>query len=197
MKAAFLKGASLAGFAEVLFYPFLVWMPIYLTHFLQVPPEIAHSTNTVTLIVMAGLQFSMGYISKRIGYKPLLILSILIFLVFIYPLFQLLLHYPNMWLMILSFQLFAALIISVLGGVMMEVLGDLFPDRIRGRGMNITHAVPNVLFGATAPMICTYMIKQGFNTFPIFYAIFFGILALIATFSLKTQHNLKSTSKLI
>jgi hypothetical protein len=53
------------------------------------------------------------------------------------------------------------------------------------RGMNITHALPNVLIGASAPAVCNYMISQGFSMFPIFYAMFFGCIACIAAMQLK------------
>jgi len=188
-----LLGAAMVAFTEISLYPFLVWMPTYLSHFLGVPKNISQLTNTIALIILPIMHLVAGYVSSRFGYRKLILGNILFFLCLAYPLFKLLVITQGSIAMILSLQIFAAIIAGNMGGVLMELLGDLFPTQLRGRGMNLAHAVPNVLVGGTAPMVCNYMVNKGFMMFPIFYAMGFATLALIAALRLR-QYSINAAT---
>ncbi len=90
-----------------------------------------------------------------------------------------------------------AWMLSGLNGVMMEVLGDAFPNKMRCSGMSLGYTLPATLFGGTAPLICCTWLtdKTGLLLFPAFYMIAFGLLALPAALRLKSNPLIPSVKR--
>ncbi len=87
---------------------------------------------------------------------------------------------------ILAVQLLLTVLLASVGGSFTEALAVQFPSFVRCRGMNLAYTFPVVLWGGTAPLICTWVIKEtGWLMFPAFYILLFGLLALPAALRLK------------
>lgn len=180
-----IKSISLISFGTVCFYSLLIWMPSYLHYFLDIPSNIAQFTNTFVLCASLPLYLLMGYCAKRWGYYKLNILSILLTLLFIIPLFMGLQSQIS-WKGLLILQLILTSIFITINSVTIETLAKLFPPENRSIGMSLAWSLPPAFIGSTTPLACSYMIhKTGVLLFPAFYIMFFGLFALPVALSLK------------
>src|SRR5690606_20741132 len=93
------------------------------------------------LVQMAGaalmvvLMPFMGALSDRIGRRPLLITSLLGYLVILYPLYAWLVAEPSIG-KLLTVQLIISLFVSAFFGVFSTVMAELFPANVRSAGMS-------------------------------------------------------------
>lgn len=188
-RVALLKGLSLCAFSSVVgVYTLSMWMPFYLTHFLNYPPAIAHSFNTSLLLFSILFAQVAAWSAHYLGFHRIIQISILLSLILVYPLFRGL--QGASWMTTYLILLTLKLLLSAIGGVIIEALGSLF-THARSTGMSIAFTFPTAIFGGITPLICTYLTnKLGLLTFPAFYVMLFGLLALPAALSLKIDKSL-------
>src|SRR5260364_13932 len=86
-KGQLFQAVALVAFSTVCFYILGVWMPAYLTYFLNYLQKIASLTNTLTLCALPLFCVASGYLADLIGYRRLMVVSVLAMLAAIYPLF--------------------------------------------------------------------------------------------------------------
>lgn len=181
----------IASFMNILSYVFTIWMPTYLVHFLHMPSKIAQLYNTITMLACAVFTFMAGYLSYRFGYKRLIITHILTCVMIIYPLFQGL--QGASYTILLVTHLIFAWLPSGMWGTIIALLGDTFPQQVRALGMSLGFIVPLTLFGGITPVLLTYFTKKtALMSFPAFYIIFFGLLALLSALQLKEPVDTRS-----
>lgn len=174
------------SFFGVTGYILILWIPSYLMHFSHYPAYLAQSINVLFLVALAFFTLAAGYIAHFVGYQRLIQTSLIALLLLIYPLFKGLQEAP--YGLVLAILLILALLHGSINGVIMQALASQFPTFVRCRGMNLAYTLPMVIFGGTAPLICTWMInKTGLLLFPAFYILFFGLLALPAAWRLKAD----------
>ncbi len=167
------------GFA-VSVYLIFIYLTSYLHSFLGVPMHLALSANTIAMVVlMCAIPF-MGKLSDRVGRKPMLLAALMGFTLLTFPLFGLL--FKSTFSAILSSLLVFALMESVLQGVVPAAMAEMFPARIRYTGLSVSYNIAMALFGGTAPMVATWLIKitGGNHWMPSFYLAASAFIALIA-----------------
>src|SRR5699024_2828499 len=71
----------------VSYYTFLAYLPTYLTKQLGISETKALVATTLELVLVAVLTPFMGLLSDRVGRKPLLMASCILFAILPYPLF--------------------------------------------------------------------------------------------------------------
>ncbi len=183
LKTDFFKGFVLVSFFCVTGYILLVWMPSYLTHFLNYPPHLVRINNIFFLISLAGFTLLSGYSARFVGVQRLIKLGVIAIIIFIYPLFIGLREASFVSLFIISMLL--ALLHGSIQGVIMQALAMQFPYSKRCRAVSLVYTLPMVLLGGTAPLVNTWVIKEtGLFMFPAFCIVFFGLLALPAVWKL-------------
>jgi MHS family proline/betaine transporter-like MFS transporter len=99
-----------------------------------------------------------GALSDRIGRKPVLLGSMCLYLVMLYPCFSWILANPsqnNLVLMLLALNFARA----GYGGVMSSVLAEQFPTTVRSTGMAVSYNVAVMVFGGTAQVFLTWLIQ--------------------------------------
>lgn len=162
---------------------FASWFPIYLKEILGYPANIADTTHVLTLIARVVLCLGVGYLSRILGTKPLMMGSLVATFCFVVPLFVLLDR--QSFAAALAMQLLFALCLSGIDGTFLEILGSLFPRAMRCRGMSWSYTALSTLLGSTTPFLCFYtMNTTGFVMFPAFYLAFWGITALLILYAL-------------
>ncbi len=162
----------------------VVWMPSYLIHFLDYPPSLARLVHTLMLIALIPFGLAAGVIAHFWGYQRLIKLGVVATIILTYLLW-IGLQSATFGMALMALLVLAAVLSSV-NGIIMETLARQFSHFVRCRGMNIAYTFPVVLLGSTTPLICTWIIqKTGLLTFPAFYIMFFGTLALPAAWRLK------------
>jgi MFS transporter, MHS family, proline/betaine transporter len=177
--------------AAVNFYLIFVYMTTYLSTETHVLLSSALDINTISMFVMMILVPFMGHISDKVGRKPLLIIGCLIIIIFSYPLFIVLSKGHIIY--DLGAQLVFALAFATLIGGFGAMMVELFPTRIRMSAMSIGYNFGFALFGGTAPLVATFLIKITNNKLaPGYYLILAGLISLIVFIRIRESYRDKS-----
>jgi MHS family proline/betaine transporter-like MFS transporter len=179
-------GATWAGAAT--FYIIFVYMPIYLSIENNMPISTALKINTITMIILMVVSPFMGALSDWVGRKPVLTSGCLGIAVLAYPLFSLL-SAGNM-LYALGAQAIFAVGLAMLFAPLGATLVELFPTRVRLSAMSLGYNLGFSIFGGTAPLVATYLIKEtGSSVAPGIYLIFSALVSLIVFLKIRETYR--------
>lgn len=182
-----LTGMGLVVTCTVSIYITFTYLVTFSTVTLKLP---LHDTF---LVQMAGAAFMvvlmpfMGALSDRIGRRPLLITSLLGYLVILYPLYAWLVAEPSIG-KLLTVQLIISLFVSAFFGVFSTVMAELFPANVRSAGMSMAYNIAVMVFGGFAQFIVTWLIRTtGSAMSPAYYVMFGVALGVVSAFLIKER----------
>jgi MHS family proline/betaine transporter-like MFS transporter len=180
----FLKTFSLSTFQAVGFYTIFVYIANHLSVFVKMPKSTALTINTISMIVLAVLIPFFGWLSDKIGRKPIILFSTGFTIIASYPLFKFISSGSAENALI--GQVIFAVVVAGFMSILPTTLVEIFPTQIRNSGYSIGYNLPFAIFGGTAPLIATYLVKITGNTgSPAFYLIAAAIVAFTAGLTLK------------
>lgn len=179
-----LQIAGLVIIHNVGFYTVFTYLPVYFTEELGFSTTAAFASTTLAGLAALALIPPLGALSDRVGRKPLLISSCVLFAVLTYPLF-LLMNTGNL----------AAAIVAHVGLAAFESLfvccslaagAELFATRVRYGGFSIGYNFSVAIFGGTAPYIATYLVSSTGNPLsPAYYVIAAAVLTLVTILTMR------------
>lgn len=179
-----IKATLLPLLPAVGFYIVSVYMPAYLNTFLHVPLQTGLEINTVTMIVILMVMPLLGYLSDRIGRKPLFFIAGAGLLLFSYPLFLLIGH--GSWAAIFIGQLLLFICVVCADANVPAMLAEMVPTNVRYTSMSIAYSIAMGVFGGTAPLLVTLLIHHTNNILsPSFYLMLCGAITLLLLLSLQ------------
>lgn len=183
-----IRALVLVAFMEVCIYTVFVWLPSYLQTYLGVPGFDARSTNVIALLIFCGSMLLAGYAARRIHASHLVLIGVGSLVCSSYPLFTL--FQRGDWFSLLFAQTVFAVELGCVVGVIFIVLADLFKDNWRSFGMATTYSTSTAIFGGTAPIVATYLIKTShLVTAPALYIIVFGVVALPVAYGISMRRR--------
>ena len=141
------------------------------------------------LILLVLFTPAAGYLSDRIGRRPLLWISNGLFLVLSYPLFKYLTETNSQYALTIVQSVFCASLSGTFG-VLSTVLAEQFPANVRSTGMALPYNLAVMIFGGFAPMIVTWLIGT-MNTpiAPAYYLIFGAALGISSSYFLHEAYK--------
>jgi MFS transporter, MHS family, proline/betaine transporter len=194
MIAPLVQAICLCCFLNVMQPILTIWMPFYLSHFLNIPAAKANLINMVGLCAMIPFCLVAGSLSQYVGVKKLFTGSILATFILIVPLFYALRIYTYSSVL-LGLQLIFAALMGIPQGICIEIFNNLFKPENRSLGVSLACILPAALIGGTVPLVCTYVIhKTGWLMFPAFYIILSGLIALPAALRLREKLELHTSA---
>jgi MHS family proline/betaine transporter-like MFS transporter len=175
-RLAVLRGFALIAAGSLAFNTFFIFMPNHLAATRNLDLVATLSITAATLAVTAGAALALGRLSDAVGRRPVAIWSALGLAVLAAPMAVLA---STSQLGLLLSQLIMG---AVLAGVLLvAMVGELFPARLRSTGMSITAGLATALVGGTAPAIDQILVSRlAVDAAPGVYVSLVGCLALVA-----------------
>jgi MHS family proline/betaine transporter-like MFS transporter len=175
---AMLNIVGLNMVAAISFYMLYVYLVQYVHDVAHISTARALDINTLNMGILLLVMPAAGYISDRIGRKPLVYASMGLLIASSWPLF-LLLHSPSELHVFLA-QFGFTVIIGLYLGVVPALMVEQVPASVRCTAVATTYNLTIALFGGTAPMLCVYLIdKSGNDIVPAIYLIGAATIALL------------------
>jgi len=176
-KNVLLQIIALYSFIQSSFYLFFVWMPSYLNVFLSFDKNLSFLSNTIGILSLVIFTLIVGYFAENIRHKKIVLLSILSIVIMSYPLFLLL--QTRTFVAILTVQIFFAICLSLVDGVIINILNRGFDVSSRCRGVSLGFTLPSAILGGALPTLSSYLIyKTNFNLIPVLFIIFISLVVL-------------------
>ena len=173
-------------------YLIFIFMPSYVANILGLPLDKITFISTLSFLCVIFLVPIGGYISDRIGRKACLKWSAIGYAILSYPLFWLI-SQGVMDYFIVAQSIFVILAAGFQGTLTATVL-ELLPTNVRYSVAAVGYNVSYSIFGGTAPLIATYMVKvSGSAAAPGLYLVFGALLAFIAATKIRITAQLKLT----
>lgn len=171
--------------ATIYFYVVLIYMPTYGKSELGLSLYQSFVAQSFGLSLLVFLTPAVGYISDKIGRRPMLWCSNTFFLVTAYPLFLYLTETRTQGTFMIVQMTFCAMLSGVFG-VFSTILAEQFPTNVRSTGLALPYNLAVMIFGGFAPMIVTWLIAfLNSPVAPAYYLIFGSIVGLLSSFLLK------------
>ncbi len=184
MPVRVLQLAGIVLLFGVSIYTLFVWMPTYLMHFVVPPVPHALLINTLCMVLLIATMPIAGLLADRFGYKRILGAGALVTGVLVYPLFRWI-DSGTMVATAVALAIFA-LINGLLQGAMPVAMAELFPARLRYSAMAIGYNFALAIFGGTAPLVATWLIKTTGNlAAPAWYLVAIAAITFVVTLTMR------------
>ncbi|MEU8222222.1 MFS transporter [Kribbella sp. NPDC048915] len=175
-----LMGWSAAG------YTFLVVMPSYLQATLNATFQQA---LVATVLANAGFAVSIipaGWLSDRIGRRPVMVTGAALVVVLAFPLLNLLQDKESGTAAKGAAVFVAGLVVGLMAGPGPAMLAEMFPTRARYTGLGLAYSLSNAVFSGSAGLIITELIKRTNNVdIPAWYVVVTCAVSVIALLTLR------------
>ncbi|MBX3255277.1 MAG: MFS transporter [Chitinophagaceae bacterium] len=159
-------GLTLGG--TIAFYTYSVYMQKFLVNTVKLSIDQSTLISFFSLLFFALLQPAFGFLSDKIGRKPLLIGFGILGSLCTVPLLTAISTETSMggaFFLIMC----GLLIVSGYTSINAVVKAELFPAEIRALGVGLPYALTTAIFGGTAEVIALYFKQQGHETWFYWY----------------------------
>jgi MHS family proline/betaine transporter-like MFS transporter len=169
----------------------VLYMPTYAVRQLGIPQSAAFTATLLTGVVQFICAPIVGHWSDRHGRTGVMLLSALLFLVLIYPMFAIVAAHPTFGTMI-GVQIVIGVLLSGYFGALPALLTEIFPVQNRTTGMSLAYNIAVTIFGGFAPFIITGLIDAtGSKLAPSFYLIFASLISIAAIFGVRKRLGMR------
>jgi len=153
----------LSGGGAVMFFCSQVYLPIFLKTTVKLSAELVDRLSVFSTIFLVGTIIFAGWLSDRIGRKPVVTIGLILGAGLILPAFWLMqkigLHAPitGMEILYISSIMFGlSFILGLLGGPQTAMLAELFPAKSRNSAATFPHNLAAGWIGGMLPFIVTW-----------------------------------------
>lgn len=161
------------------FYIFSNFVIIYAVQKLDVGRDFI--LNAITIAIAADLLSIpfFGYLSDRIGRKPVYLFGAIATALFAFPFFWML-NTGDGKIILLALLIALAIVHAAMYAPQAALMAELFPTRIRYSGISLASQIASVLAGALSPMIATWLLaRYGFGAIAS-YMVGMAVITIVA-----------------
>jgi MFS family permease len=180
-------GMMLAIMTTVTFYLITAYMPTYGNSVLRLT-----STESMLVTLLVGISNfllvpTMGFVSDRVGRRPMLLVSSAVALITAYPVLSWLVTAPSFG-RLLAAALWFSLIFGSYNGSMVVFLTEIMPAHVRVSGFSFAYSLATGIFGGFTPAISTWLIHTTGNAaMPGAWLAFAGLMGMTSTLVLTSR----------
>jgi MFS family permease len=149
-------GVMVLGAATISNYTFN-YMATYAQSALHMAPQVSFLSEAVGNFVGIGALILGGWLSDRIGRRPVMIWSNALLMVLVLPLFFWIMQARNATALLVGSVVVGALT-ALCGGAFYAALTETLPKRIRGSAFSMVYACAVALFGGTTQLVLTWLL---------------------------------------
>ncbi|MCA0303412.1 MAG: MFS transporter [Proteobacteria bacterium] len=177
-----LRLAGLATLNSVGFYLMFVYVVSWLQQVDGVTPSRALDINTISMVMLLPAMVAMGWLSDRIGRRPVMLLGVFATVLAAWPLFWLM-HAPTPGLE-LAGQLGFVLTLGAYMGAQPAMMVEAVPAAVRCSAIALGYNVTMGIVGGLSPLAAAWLIERTGNDYsPAFMIMAAAIPALVAVLS--------------
>jgi MHS family proline/betaine transporter-like MFS transporter len=154
-----LRIAQLNVVNGISFYIAFVFLVTYMQTVGGLTEAVALEINTVNMIVLLAMFPMSGWLSDRIGRKPLLVAGIGGLLVMAWPMFWALHHTSSVYWNFVG-QLGFAIFFGLFGGALPVTMVETTPHAVRCSAISIGYNLCVGVLGGLTPMVATWLIQR-------------------------------------
>lgn len=183
----FLLVVGITAGGSLAFYTITTYTKTFIVNVGLIDKTLSNHIYLIALFVLMLIQPLFGLLGDKIGHKnSLIIFSVLAFLG-IYPVFEALKSATSA-IAVLSLVLILFVILSFYTSVAGIFKAKLFPEHIRALGTGLGYAIPNAIFGGSAPFVALQFKNAQFeNGFFIYIALLMAVVFCVALCLPKTS----------
>jgi MFS family permease len=155
------------------------YMTTYALSTLHMATGASMSATAVTGVCVLAFSLIGGWLSDRVGRKPVYLLSKLVLTAVAYPAFVAINQHHTLATLLLMAGLMSAL--NSLGSVALVVITECFPKSVRSAGLSTVYALAVTVFGGTTQFVVTWLIHAtGDPLAPAWYLIGSSVIGIVA-----------------
>ena len=200
-KRMFLLFFCISAGGAVLFFCVQVYTSIFLKTSVKLPPAVVDQLSIYSTLALFPLTLFAGWLSDKVGRKPIVISGLLLGAIFIQPAFQMLqtlgtqylgapnINNPLIFLELVLTGLSVSLALVV--GPQTALLAELFPAKTRNSAATLPHNLAAGWIGGLLPLIVTWINQEWGSDFAgLWYpTIFLATGAIVAFMYLPETRN--------
>jgi MHS family proline/betaine transporter-like MFS transporter len=183
-KRLLLRIAGLVAFAAVSFFLTFLYVVSWLQTVDGIAPDRALTVNTASLGVLIVVEVTAGWLSDRIGRKPLLISAYVLGFVSAVPLLWLM-HHPGTTLIVLG-QLGYVLVGGLAAASMPALLVENTPAEVRCTAISVGFNVSYGVLGGLTPLAAAWLVdRTSIDLSPAYLIMAAAAISFVAVLGLK------------
>ena len=169
---------------SMLFYVYTTYMQKFLSNTAGFSKDQATEISALSLIAFMCAQPVCGWLSDKIGRKPMLLAAFGGGALITWPVMTGVAHADSQWSAF--WLIFAAMLVqSCYTSISAIVKAELFPAAIRTLGVAVPYALANALFGGTAEYAALWFKSAGHESGFYIYASFLAAISFVAALTLR------------
>jgi MHS family proline/betaine transporter-like MFS transporter len=157
----------------------------YLEDFVKVPFLIIVETLLIGLVVGGLATIYFGYLSDKVGRKPLMLAGVAVLIIYVFPYYYLLSQGTFMSLVIAQILLYT--ILSIQYSAFVTMLTEMFSTPVRYTGLSFVYQFATAVFGGTAPFAATFIIYVTHYNYAPAYLLFLASVISLVSFALAKE----------
>lgn len=192
-KRMFLLFFCISAGGAVLFFSVQVYTAIFLKTSVKLSPQVVDQLSIYATLALFPLTLFAGWLSDKIGRKPVVVSGLFLGALFIHPAYQLLQEFgqANNLGMIALILTILSLALALVVGPQTALLAELFPAKTRNSAATFPHNLAAGWIGGLLPLIVTWLNQTwGSDVAGLWYpTIFLASGAIVALFYLPETHK--------
>ena len=159
-KRMFLLFFCISAGGAILFFCVQVYTSIFLKTSVKLPPQLVDQLSIYATIALLPLTIFAGWLSDKIGRKPVVVAGLVLGAMLILPAFHLLQTQSNSTPLVALTLIGLSAILALVVGPQTALLAELFPAKTRNSAATLPHNLAAGWIGGILPLIVTWLNQQ-------------------------------------